>query len=70
MFLYHQVDTLSQMQRDTSSLVVSDYVELIWYHQQTLQSATLSNVSDSPKRLVRKQLHMTLGQRMYVCVCV
>ena len=41
MFLYHQVDTLSQMKRDTSFLLVSNYV---W---TDLVPSTNTPISDS-----------------------
>ena len=65
-FLYHQVDTLSQMKRDTSCLLVPTVFELIWCHQRTFPSATLKSLRFSKNRY--ETVHMILGQHIYVCM--
>ena len=63
MFPYHQVDTLSQMKRDTSSSLVSNYV---W---TDLVPSTIISIRDSQKsqilrKSLRNKLHMGQGANM------
>ena len=44
MFLYHQIDTLSQMKRDTSSSLVSNYAWTDLVPTPNTPSASLANV--------------------------